>query len=87
VIAVLNAVPPAPGGSSKRAADAPESRAIAELEGRGAVLPKPVIVSLTQKVVGPGLSAGKTAALVGGAVTLGGGLAAYGTHEYDQAHS
>jgi hypothetical protein len=79
-------VPPAPGGSSKRAADAPESRAIAELEGRGAV-PKPVIVSLTQKVVGPGLSAGKTAALVGGAVTLAGGLAAYGTHAYDQAHS
>ena len=80
------AVAPAPGGSSKRATDAPESRAVAELEGRGAV-PKPVIVALTQKVVGPGLSAGKTAAMVGGTAALAGGLAAYGTHAYDQAHS
>jgi hypothetical protein len=85
-VMVPGAVPPAPGGSSKRATDAPESRAIAELEGRGVVLPKPVILSLTQKIGGSGLSAGKTAALAGGAAVLAGGAAAIGTHVYDQAH-
>ena len=88
MVAVLNAVPPVPGGSSKRAADVPESQAIAELQGRGAVpVGKPVILNLAQKVVMPGLSTEKAAALVGGAVTLAGGLGAYGMHEYDKAHS
>ena len=41
---------PAPGGGSKRAADVPESRAIAELEGRGAVRPVPVHPTMTQTV-------------------------------------
>jgi hypothetical protein len=80
---VPGAVPPAPehsGGGSKRATDAPESRAIAELEGRtelgeageAAVAPK------------PGLSAGKKKL---GLAVGGGALALFADHEYNKAHS
>ena len=87
---VSDSVPPA-GGSSKRAADAPESRAIAQAEERGApVVQTPTVVQrptvfVVKPAQRPKPSAGKMAAVAGGGVLLG-ALGAYTIHEHDKAH-
>jgi hypothetical protein len=98
---VPGAVPPAPGGSSKRAADAPESRAIVELEGRGApVRPVTVQTTVTQTVRPctrcgsggrkPAINGAQKAVLAGGAAALVGagvGAGAYVMHKADEVGS
>jgi hypothetical protein len=94
---VPGAVPPAPGGSSKRAADAPESRAIAELEGRETpVRPVTVQTTVTQTVRPcascgsggrkPAVNGAQKALLAGGAAALV-GVGAYAMHKADEVGS
>jgi hypothetical protein len=93
---VPGTVPPAPGGSSKRAADALESRIITDWVERGQDdAPPPYtpgkmgMAYHTAPSPQPGGLTGKNkAAIAAGGLALGGAtaLGAYAIHEHNEAH-